>query len=326
MQTDATAASSTATTETASVESSAPAIETWSSAQRTEWLKTGKTPEAPKPAESAPAPPKENTSSEASAVEHEDETTAPDSDPGDRQEQPPAKKMSPAEKRIKQLLARQRELEEALEATRKPAEEKRSDSKPSEQPAQGKPKQEDFKTYDEYFEALAEWKAEQRIAQRDQQREAKEAEARARAAEAEVAKSWKDRVAKTKAAHPDFDAVFADADMDVTPVMQKAMLASEHGAEVAYHLAKHPEESERIAGLSNYEQALAIGEIISSIKAAAAKSTQAPPKKTTSASKPPTELASKATPPADEAEAALADGDFARYRRIMNSRSTGKAA
>jgi hypothetical protein len=72
----------------------------------------GKVPERFKPAEPAESAPTD-------APEETADTDAPDSDPEEAQEQP-QKPVSPAEKRIKQLLAEKKELQRKLEAAAKP--------------------------------------------------------------------------------------------------------------------------------------------------------------------------------------------------------------
>jgi hypothetical protein len=51
--------------------------------------------------------------------------------------------------------------------------------------------------------------------------------------------------------HEDFDSVIDSADFQMTPTVRKAVLKSQEPAEVAYWLAKHPEENRRISSLSS---------------------------------------------------------------------------
>lgn len=116
------------------------------------------------PAESAPADTPEETV----------KPDAPESEPEDDQE--PIHKGSGAEKRIKQLLAKVKELEAAQQA--KPDVAPAPSPAPQLPPTRPKPTIEDkkadgtpkFTSYDEYYEELADWKAEQKIeAARQQQ-------------------------------------------------------------------------------------------------------------------------------------------------------------
>lgn len=114
------------------------------------------------PAESAPADAPEETAN----------PDAPDSDPEETQEQ--IRKGSPAEKRIKQLLAEKKELERKLAAAAKPDVMPASSAAPVAESApqvSKKPAIDDKKpdgtakyaTYEEFLEDLADWKAEQRL-------------------------------------------------------------------------------------------------------------------------------------------------------------------
>lgn len=130
------------------------------------------------PAESAPADTPEQTVDEPES--------APDSDPEDTQEQPP--KGSGAEKRIKQLLARVKELERSQQpAAKQDVPPAPSPAQPTQQPQYTRPKptRDDtnqdgspkYGEYEDFVEELADWKAEQRIAIAEQ-RNAAQAQAK----------------------------------------------------------------------------------------------------------------------------------------------------
>lgn len=83
-----------------------------------------------------------------------------------------------------------------------------------------------------------------------------------------------DRRAAFAKDHPDFHDKIATK-LIATDVMAEAMIDSEHGPAVAYHLANNPDEAKRIAGLSPVAQVRAIGAIEGRL---AAPSTQTPAK------------------------------------------------
>lgn len=103
--------------------------------------------------------------------------------------------------------------------------------------------------WDKYTDAKAEYAADQK----QRQYEAKQAQERNEAANAEAAARVKANADKARKAHPDFDKVMAavaNTDADRVPqFVLNYIFESEHGAEIAYHLAKNPEESKRIATL-----------------------------------------------------------------------------
>ena len=101
-------------------------------------------------------------------------TDSPDSEPGTKQE---TRRKPGAEARIAELTARTRQLEKDLEEARKPKEAK-ADPPPARQPEpDAKPRVEDknqdgtpkYKDYEEFVEALADWKTEQKIAAREKE-------------------------------------------------------------------------------------------------------------------------------------------------------------
>lgn len=104
---------------------------------------------------------------------------------------------------------------------------------------------------------------ERRLAARDEAHKAQQAH-----------QTWIDRQAKAAEKHEDyFEAVVEGADKGAwvcTPDMAEAIKESEQGAEVAYHLAKNPDEARRIAGLSPYSQIRELGRIEAGLTGAAA--------------------------------------------------------
>ena len=79
-----------------------------------------------------------------------------------------------------------------------------------------------------------------------------------------VALEWQAKVAEAEEKYGDYNEIVmrapADGGPTVTEVMAAALTKTENGADVAYWLAMHPEESVRIAGLQN--QILQYGEIM----------------------------------------------------------------
>lgn len=103
--------------------------------------------------------------------------------------------------------------------------------------------------WDTYTDAKADYAADVKMKERD----AKEAQQRNEAAQAEAAARVKANADKARKAHPDFDKVMASmANTDADRVPQFVLnyiFESDSGAEIAYHLAKNPEDSKRIASL-----------------------------------------------------------------------------
>lgn len=125
----------------------------------------------------------------------------------------------------------------ALEQQNKPQQAQTVDQEP--QPSQ-------FSDAFEYAKALAEYTADKRIAEMKQQEaQAKEAEARQK-----VIESWAQKVEKAKADMPDFDDIVASSDVVVNDDIRDAILESDVGPQVLYHLAENEDYARKVAGMS----------------------------------------------------------------------------
>lgn len=160
-------------------------------------------------------------------------------------EQKPAKK-SPQE-RIVELAHKRKEAEaKAANAEKRNAELEaqlqalKAQAAPIEQ--KPRPQRASYASEDDYTDALTDWKADQRIAERERQ----QAEARQNAEQQEVAQQWDKRQQQAIAAIPDYADVIGKSEVIVPPYVHQALLESEKGPEIAYFLALHPEEAKRL--------------------------------------------------------------------------------
>jgi hypothetical protein len=123
-----------------------------------------------------------------------------------------------------------------------------SEQQARQQPADLVPEQ--FETYEDYADALAERKAQQLLARR-------EAEQQQRA----LVEAYHEREEAVRDKYDDFEMVAYNPELPVTEVMARAIQASEIGPEVLYHLGTNPKEAARIARLDPILQAREIGKI-----------------------------------------------------------------
>lgn len=200
----------------------------------------------------------ETVTEESQQSEQQEAAEKPEEgDEGDDQsgeEKPQEKPKRSARERINELTKRAHEAEREAQRWREAAERKTAD--PSEKPNPDK-----FGSYDEYVEALADWKADQRVAESFKRRDAERSQAAdARAAEAK-AQAWAERQSEFREATPDYDAVVGKSAVQIAPHVVDTLLDSESGPELAYHLAKHPETVKRINSLSPLAAAREIGRI-----------------------------------------------------------------
>ena len=112
------------------------------------------------------------------------------------------------------------------------------------------------KAQNKYFEDLADWKAEEKLRARAES-DRKDSEKR----EAEKTRAaWGKKLDAAHQAHPDLAELLED-DLPTSPAMAQAIMESDHGGELLYHLAKHPDECRRISELSPLAAARALGKI-----------------------------------------------------------------
>jgi hypothetical protein len=125
-----------------------------------------------------------------------------------------------------------------------------------------RPKEEDFKAYSDFVEALADWKTDIKLAAA----EAKRAEDSAKEAAAARSKAVTDahnvRVDDAKTRYTDWNQAFKGLDDNsYTDSMVAFIFESDKGPDVTYYLATHRDELTRIAGLSPVRQVAALTKI-----------------------------------------------------------------
>ena len=198
----------------------------------------------------SPAPSEAEQSEPESAVEQSEpeEAEAEAKQEGERKQNPKlerrfseiTKQREEARKEAQQEREARQALEQrlaALENRGQPQQAKPVDEKP--QPSQ-------FSDAFEYAEALAEYTADKRISEMKQQ----EAQAKQAEEQQKVIQTWAKKVESAKASLPDFDAIVASSDVVVNDDIRDAILESDVGPQILYHLADNEEAAKRIAGLS----------------------------------------------------------------------------
>ena len=200
-------------------------------------------------AESPSEPVAEETSEPvAEETQSEPEAEAEAKQEGERKQNPKLERrfseITKQREEARQEAQRERQAREALEA-RLAALEKQN------QPQQAvvadqEPQPSQFSDAFEYAKALAEYTADKRLAERDRQiAEAKEAEKRQ-----EVIQTWAKKVESAKAELPDFDDIVASSDVVVNDDIRDAILESDVGPKILYHLAENEDIAKKIAGMN----------------------------------------------------------------------------
>ena len=164
----------------------------------------------------------------------------------------------------------ERQAREALEA-RLAALEKQ----PAPQQAQAadqEPQPSQFNDAFEYARALALYSTEQALEQRDRQ----EAEAKVAQERQKVIQTWASKVQQAKAVLPDFDDIVASSDVVIQDDIRDAILESDVGPQILYHLAENDEVAKKIAGLSAKQALREIGKLEARFEVKETKSQSAP--------------------------------------------------
>ena len=107
-----------------------------------------------------------------------------------------------------------------------------------------------FASIEDYAEALAEQRAEQKIAQREAAKYQKE-----------VFETYQDREEEAREKYDDFDQVIQNPKLAVTELMAQTIRESDIGPDVAYYLGTNPKEAARISKLSPASQIKEVGKI-----------------------------------------------------------------
>jgi hypothetical protein len=189
-----------------------------------------------------------------------------------------------------------------------------------------KPSPNQFNDAFEYAEALAEWSAEQALLNRDKA----ETERKVQEERSKIIKTWNSRLETVKADYPDYDEMIASAsDIQVTDHVRDALLESEQGPRILYHLAENPELAEKLNDLSMVSALREIGKLEARFEAKdTSKETpkaEAETKPSIARSKAPAPISPIKTSSAVADVGVGADGEFhGTYQQWRDSRKAGK--
>lgn len=150
------------------------------------------------------------------------------------------KQREEARREAQQERERREALEQRLAALEKQA------TPQSVRDVDAEPQPSQFQDAFEYAKALAEYSTEKALAERDR----RDAEEKIAAERQKVIETWASKVQSAKASMPDFDEVVASSDVVVNDDIRDAILESDVGPQVLYHLAENEDLAKKIAGMS----------------------------------------------------------------------------
>lgn len=267
---------------------------------------------SPQGAEVAPAQPATPATPEAAVAEVPVST-----EPQGGTDAPATPKKTGVQKRLDELTRNWRQAERDRDHWREMA--TRSQTKPEAQAAQGEPTPEQFggdpaKFYAEH----ARWVA------REELRRAKEEEANQKKQERdrEKAQKYEERATKARTKYEDFDDLVTDPSLPINQDMADYIRESDEGPEVAYWLAKNPQEALRIAQMNARDADRALARIEARVSTPA----QAPaaPKPVTNAPPPPPTVgtSSAAAKPGLADEASTKEWISERIKQLRKRKGT----
>jgi hypothetical protein len=162
------------------------------------------------------------------------------------------------QKRIDELTAKRREEERQRIAAEERAEYWKSKAIPEKKKAPSvRPKVDDFEDYDDYIEALTDYKADIAVEKAVSKIEAKTAK---QTVEQKLSNYHNAGISKFE----DFQSTISRA--TITETMRDVLLDTDNGVEIGYHLGQNIAESQRIANLPDYMQAVELGKIAAKLE------------------------------------------------------------
>lgn len=193
------------------------------------------------------------------------EEAAPETKPEETSEDKPKKGF---QKRINQLTRNVRELERALENERS-VRQQASEVKET----KGEPKLEDYDDWGKYAKDVAKWEVNQVKTELTKTN----SEEVNRVLEMKAQDDFKERLDDFGEKHEDFQELIEEIGPLIRGAALETLIDSKHGPEIIYHLAKNPEEAEKLSKLSPLAAAREIGRIEERLSTKTVKKTTSAP-------------------------------------------------
>jgi hypothetical protein len=217
--------------------------------------------EAPVEAETVEETPVSEPTEDDEQSEHDQEPEGKATE--ERKQNPKLEKrfseLTKARKLAEENAAKSQAEKEALEARLREYEDRQPQQQQvDENPIGREPSPGQFDDAFEYAKALAEWSAEKALYDRDQQ----EANRRVEEERQKVLKTWSEKLEKAKPTLADFDDVIESTQVVVSNEVRDAIIESDVGPEILYHLASlDGEEAEKFQALSVSKALREIGKL-----------------------------------------------------------------
>jgi hypothetical protein len=212
------------------------------------------------------------------------------------------------ERRIAKLTARNKRMEQELQELRKGA--KPQDTPKPANNASAKPELKDFDNYEDWIEALTDYKADQKVKQSKAETDRDTAE-----------RDFLKRFNAEKKTFKDWDSL--DLDFEISKAMQSAIRDADKPAAIIRYLAQNPDEAEEISELPAGKQAIRIGRIEAKLESGNSPTGNKTPKKQSDAPEPITTTKAKDKTLGKSYED-MSFGEFVAARRRDEARASGR--
>lgn len=154
-----------------------------------------------------------------------------------------------------------------------------------------KPNPDNFETVEDYYDALTDWKVDQRFKKQAE----KEQLTKAQAEYQRAVQTHAERINEFKKTHSNFDEVVQEgfAGATISAGLEAAILESDLSAELVYELAQNPDEFDRLNSLPPVRMAKALGRMEARLEKSSSEKNEKPKIKTSKAPRPISAIKSK---------------------------------
>lgn len=167
------------------------------------------------------------------------------------------------DERMSELAAKRRDAEKRAQDAEERAQKAERELAESRKPKDGKPVPENFQDPVKYAEALADWRVEEKLRERDV-KDKKDADDKRQAA---LTADWNKRYKKAQKDIEDFDEVIMAEPLTLQPAVVSAMFESEVGPQLHYFFSKDRDQADRINAMSAASAVRYLGRIEALIEA-----------------------------------------------------------
>jgi hypothetical protein len=217
------------------------------------------------------------------------------------------------QKRIDRAVREQYKARAEADQLRKRLEALESSNKPKPETDDKAPSIDQYDNLDEYVAAKAKYIASQEINNALTEREKRQAAERDSKLQSETVENWNKKVAAVTEELPDYYEVIEEAShLPMSDAMREAILTSDIGPKIAYHLATHTDDAIAISEMSPIAAIRALTRLEDKLSSTAAK--------TSAATAPITPVGQKAK--VSKSPSDMTDSEFAKWRlaQIKNRR------